>query len=124
MKNSTINGSIPEHPVVSVNTNGNGTFGREPSPTLPSMPTQPTLSSMISSSSSFGEEAILNDPAILAASSETSGGSAPRIGDPAKRMLGSALGVRHPGLGPRTLSGGAGGEQMLAKAMSGLVVSD
>jgi len=124
MKNSTISGSIPEHPVVSVDTNGVTTFGREPSPTLPSMPAQPTLSAMISSSASFTEDTILNDPAILAASSETNGGSAPRIGNPGKRMLGAALGMRHPGLGSRTLSGGRAGEQMLSKAMSGLVMSD
>ncbi|THH10156.1 hypothetical protein EW145_g1516 [Phellinidium pouzarii] len=132
IKHANGNGTIPEHPVVSVNTDGIPQYGREPSPTLPSVPSHPTLSSMISSSTSFGEETILNDPAILAASAaETSGGSAPRIGDPGKRMLGAALGVRHPGLGPRSMSGGGaagGADQTLMrevqKAMCGLAVSD
>ena len=50
-----------------------------------------------------------SDPAILATSPHPVelvgpvGG--PRIGDPGKRMLGAALGVRHPSLGPRMLNG-------------------
>lgn len=133
-RKTPINGSIPEHSSFSINTNGTGShssYGREPSPTLPSVPSHPTLSSMISSSSTaFGDDVILNDPAILAASSESSVGSGPRIGDPGKRMLGAALGMRHPKLGPRTLSGSAAGgsEQTLMKevqkAMGGLIVSE
>lgn len=50
-----------------------------------------------------------SDPAILAASPhpvELAGPvGGPRIGDPGKRMLGAALGVRHPSLGPRMLNG-------------------
>ena len=122
----SLNGAIPEHAAVPGNGNG---FGREPSPTLPNIPSQPTLNSLISST--FGEESILNDPAILAASNENSIGAGPRIGDPGKRMLGAALGMRHPGLGPRTLSGGGSGNagdqalmKEVQKAMGGLVVSD
>lgn len=123
-----INGTIPEHPTMSINTDGTAQYGREPSPTLPSVPSHPTLSSMISSAS-FGEDAILNDPAILAASPNEApgGGFAPRIGDPGKRMLGAALGMRHPGLGPRSLSGGAVGDHMMKdvnKAMGGLTVAE
>ncbi|EJD03718.1 uncharacterized protein FOMMEDRAFT_83912 [Fomitiporia mediterranea MF3/22] len=125
------NGTIPEHPNVSINTNGNGVLsGREPSPTLPSVPSHPTLSSMISSSSPFAEDAIMNDPAILAAGEQNPGAAPPRIGDPGKRMLGAALGVRHPGLGPRTLSGsnsGGSDQGMLkdvSKAMAGLTVAE
>jgi len=126
-----INGTIPEHPGMTINTDGIAEYGREPSPTLPSMPPHPTLSSMISSTP-FGEDVILNDPAILVASSNESnnGGSAPRIGDPGKRMLGAALGVRHPGLGPRSLSGGAAGGmdhtlvKEMNKAMGALTVSE
>lgn len=121
--------AIPEHP------NGRE---REPSPTLPSLPSHPTLNSLISSS--LGEavagSSIPSDPAILttslqASTSESSGG--PRIGDPGKRMLGHALGVRHPGLGPRVLSGGGGsGSNGVAdqtmrdvqRAMGGLVVAE
>ncbi|KAL5495020.1 hypothetical protein ACEPAI_482 [Sanghuangporus weigelae] len=123
------NGSIPEHPTISTNTNGIYSFGREPSPTLPSVPSQPTLSSMISSSSSFGEDTIMNDPAILAAGEQNVSSAPPRIGDPGKRMLGAALGVRHPGLGPRTLNGGNAGNDTgtlkdVTKAMSGLAVAE
>ncbi|KXN88943.1 hypothetical protein AN958_06814 [Leucoagaricus sp. SymC.cos] len=131
---STNNGNnqhiaIPEHP------NGRE---REPSPTLPCLPSQPTLNSLISSS--LGEavagSSIPSDPAILttslqASTSESSGG--PRIGDPGKRMLGHALGVRHPSLGARVLSGNGGSnsngatEQAmggLQRAMGGLVVAE
>lgn len=50
---------------------------------------------------------IPSDPAILATSLNPDGlgMGGPRIGDPGKRMLGAALGVRHPALGPRVISG-------------------
>lgn len=84
--------------------------GREPSPTLPNIPSHPTLNSLINSS--LGE-AVSNqippsDPAILATSLNADAGAlagGPRIGDPGKRMLGAALGVRHPSLGARTVNG-------------------
>ncbi|THV06550.1 hypothetical protein K435DRAFT_711389 [Dendrothele bispora CBS 962.96] len=117
--------------------------GREPSPTLPNLPSHPTLNSLISSS--LGEAVSSThpqppmDPAILATSlgpvssgvemggfSGPTGG--PRIGDPGKRMLGAALGVRHPGLGPRGINGAAsGGDQGMRdvqRAMGGLVVAE
>ena len=87
--------------------------GREPSPTLPSLPSHPTLNALISSS--LGETvagsalSLPSDPAILTTSlhqPQPEFVSGPRIGDPGKRMLGAALGVRHPGLGPRLLNGG------------------
>jgi len=84
------NGTIPEHP------HSNG--GREPSPTLPNLPSHPTLNELINSAVSPPPE----DPAILHAEGP------PRIGDPGKRMLSAALGVRHPGLGPRTINSGNG----------------
>jgi hypothetical protein len=107
--------------------------GREPSPTLPNLPSHPTLNSLISSS--LGE-AVSNpsppsDPAILATSLNTdyttlAGG--PRIGDPGKRMLGAALGVRHPSLGPRVVNGNdASADQAMnavQRAMGGLVVAE
>ena len=64
------------------------------------------------------------DPAIVHAEGP------PRIGDPGKRMLGAALGVRHPGLGPRLVNGNHGspiaGPNALdvQKAMSGLTVAE
>ena len=120
--------SIPEHP------NGRD---RESSPTLPSLPSHPTLNSLISSS--LGEavagSSMPSDPAILttslqASTSESGGG--PRIGDPGKRMLGHALGVRHPGLVSRVngnASNGAGGPvdhamRDVQRAMGGLIVAE
>jgi hypothetical protein len=91
--------TIPGDPVV-VN-------GREGSPTLPSLPSHPTLDSLINSS--LGDAVPPpNDPAIVAVSPMTANGNGvgPRIGDPAKRMVGAALGMRHPALGPRTIGGG------------------
>jgi len=104
------NGSIPEH------ANGN----REPSPTLPNLPSHPTLNELINSAVTPVNE----DPAILHAEGP------PRIGEPGKRMLGAALGVRHPGLGPRNISGGEGvrgAEQAMRevqRAMGGLTVAE
>lgn len=66
---------------------------REPSPTLPSLPSHPSLNDLINSAVSH------EDPAILHAEGP------PKIGDPGKRMLGAALGVRHPALGPRVING-------------------
>lgn len=68
-----------------------------------------------------------SDPAILATSLNpemATGG--PRIGDPGRRMLGAALGVRHPGLAPRVLSGSAGphGVDGVERAMGGLVIAE
>jgi hypothetical protein len=97
--------AIPEH---------QNSDGREPSPTLPSLPSHPTLNYLISSSLgeavAGGNGSPPSDPAILATSlhADGIGGPGPRIGDPGKRMLGAALGVRHPSLGPRMLNGGNG----------------
>jgi len=113
--------------------------GREPSPTLPSLPSHPTLNSLITSS--LGEasrDGPPTDPAIVATSMHPEGMGGPRIGDPGKRMLGAALGVRHPGLGPRVLNGGGGspgtspaqgngmdyGMREVQRAMGGLVVAE
>ncbi|CCM03764.1 uncharacterized protein FIBRA_05910 [Fibroporia radiculosa] len=97
---------------------------REPSPTLPNIPSHPTLNSLISSSLGSDVTAIdptAMDPAIIAALPEH---GAPRIGDPGKRMLGAALGVRHPGLGPRMVSGSGNGMAEMQRAMGGLVVAE
>ena len=62
-----------------------------------------------------------SDPAILAAQPEY---GAPRIGDPGKRMLGAALGVRHPSLGPRVVGNAPNSISEMQRAMSGLVVAE
>jgi len=132
---TSINGqhvAIPEHPYAN---------GREPSPTLPSLPSHPTLNYLINSS--LGEAVAgshsspPSDPAILSTSLHPDmNGAGPRIGDPGKRMLGAALGVRHPSLGPRVLNGGSPGTspsqgggvdqamREVQKAMGGLVVAE
>jgi len=124
--------AIPENP----NTNG-----REPSPTLPPLSTHPTLNALINSS--LGETVAgpaLKDPAIVSTSLQPQSQpaelvSGPRIGDPGKRMLGAALGVRPSGLvGNRMMSNG-GGQHMgsgnghtmrdnMQRAMGGLVVAE
>ncbi|PCH34114.1 hypothetical protein WOLCODRAFT_135510 [Wolfiporia cocos MD-104 SS10] len=97
---------------------------REPSPTLPNIPSHPTLNSLISST--LGADAspvdpTVVDPAIVAALPDH---GAPRIGDPGKRIIGAALGVRHPGLGPRMVNGAGNGMAEVQRAMSGLVVAE
>ncbi|KAJ7508685.1 hypothetical protein B0H11DRAFT_1848362 [Mycena galericulata] len=113
--------------------------GREPSPTLPSLPSHPTLNALINSSlGEVGNDGPPSDPAILAAGMHPDllAGGGPRIGDPGKRMLGAALGVRHPALGPRVISGGSPGTspsqgggvdqamREVQRAMSGLVAAE
>jgi hypothetical protein len=111
--------SIPEH------SNGGGYTSsaiREPSPTLPSLPSHPTLNALINSS--LGEVVthdVPTDPAIVSSSMDNqapTGG--PRIGEPGKRMLGAALGVRHPGLGPRMVNGNTGSDPSLRDVQKGL----
>ncbi|KAJ7936279.1 hypothetical protein B0H13DRAFT_1853641 [Mycena leptocephala] len=79
-----------------------------------------------------------SDPAILASNMHPDmlAGGGPRIGDPGKRMLGAALGVRHPALGPRNISGGSPGTspsqgggvdqamREVQRAMNGLVMAE
>ncbi|KAL0951780.1 hypothetical protein HGRIS_008451 [Hohenbuehelia grisea] len=112
--------TIPDH---------NPSNGRESSPTLPSLPSQPTLNALINSSLT---DTLPSDPAIVAVSTQPEVMGGPRIGDPGKRMLGAALGVRHPSLGPRMVNGGnvaaQGGVDStlrdMQRAMGGLVVAE
>jgi hypothetical protein len=117
------NGTIPEHPQAIPASLSNPALvrDREPSPTLPSLPSHPTLNSLISSTLGTGAEEHNqfisgsspppSDPAIVAiggmGDGENGSGTPPRIGDPGKRMLGHALGVRHPALGPRVIGSGS-----------------
>jgi len=123
------NGQLSTHVTVPELPN---TRDREPSPTLPNIPSHPTLNSLINSSLT---DAVANpslpatDPAILATSLNEGGGGGgnpPKIGDPGKRIIGAALGVRHPGLGPRVIGGSNGSDAMneVQKAMGGLVVAE
>jgi len=131
------NGSGPNPGGLVVGTNGNSStdqqqannalptpgpispIGREGSPSLPSLPAHPTLDSLINST--LGDGSPPADPAILAMSPHTSG---PRIGDPGKRMLGAALGVRHPGLPPRQVGNPEHALKDMQRAMGGLTVAE
>jgi len=66
---------------------------REPSPTLPSIPSHPTLNSLISSGlnnlTPTGEQ---SEAASLLTQS-TASSAPPKVGDPARRMVGHALGI-------------------------------
>jgi len=130
------NGSSAPLGGLAIGVNGNGTgdlppnvlpgtgpvspVGREGSPTLPNLPSHPTLDSLINSSLGDGP-APPTDPAILAMSPQTSG---PRIGDPGKRMLGAALGVRHPGLPPRQVGNAEHAMKEIQRVMGGLTVAE
>jgi hypothetical protein len=115
------NGSTDiQQPNVSPNSGPISPIGREGSPSLPSLPSHPTLDSLINSSFTDGPSPP-TDPAILAMSPHTSG---PRIGDPGKRMLGAALGVRHPGLPPRQIGNAEHSMKEMQRAMGGLTVAE
>lgn len=84
--------------------------GREPSPTLPSLPSHPTLNALITSTLSDmtpPENGMDNG----------SGGLPPKVGDPARRMVGAALGIRHPSISPSK-------SQDLQKAMNGMTIAE
>jgi hypothetical protein len=84
--------------------NGNG----PPSPSLPDIPSHPTLDSLI--------DATLNAGGAP--------GNGPRIGDPGKRMLGHALGMRHPSLPTRNGSNVSPPRNNLPLAMGGLTIAE
>jgi len=129
--------------VITIPENPNTKNCREPSPTLPPLSTHPTLNALINSSlgeAVAGPAAALNDPAIVSTSlhqqqQQSDSMSGPRIGDPGKRMLGAALGVRHPGLANRMMPNGGGQHNNLSsgagptmrdmqRAMGGLIVAE
>jgi len=115
-------GSIPEH------ANGSSPHtAREPSPTLPSLPSHPTLNSLINLSLGENLPDLTGDSAAMSANLDSPPGGGPRIGDPGKRMLGAALGVRHPGLGPRMANGGTTSDQNLRdvqRSIGGVAVAE
>ncbi|PVF97961.1 hypothetical protein CPB86DRAFT_759308 [Serendipita vermifera] len=96
-------------------------LSREPSPTpsLPGMTTRPSLNSLIAgvdklslhnrSGSNTDQEAYSDgerhSDGGYRRASEQKVSTPPRIGNPGKRMLGHALGIRHPSLPPRVIAG-------------------
>jgi len=101
--------------IAAANSLANG--GREPSPTLPSLPSHPTLNALISSTlsdlSPSGEAGEVGNSYMNAT-------VPPKVGDPARRMVGAALGIRHPGVAPKTVDGGL---KDVTKSMGGLAVT-
>jgi len=139
----TASGHQQQQHVITIPENPNTKNCREPSPTLPPLSTHPTLNALINSSlgeTVAGPAAALNDPAIVSTSlhqqQQSELMSGPRIGDPGKRMLGAALGVRHPGLANRMMMPNGGGQHNnlssgtgptmrdMQRAMGGLVVAE
>ncbi|KAF8579870.1 hypothetical protein K439DRAFT_1637523 [Ramaria rubella] len=116
---------------------------RDPSPTLPNLPSHPTLNALISSSLTPTETSAVTLPPqgssaipIVSPTNENppmeAQSTPPRIGDPGRRMVGHALGIRHPGLTPRApspsanpiVSGGADqAMREVQRAMGGLTVT-
>jgi len=99
--------------VITANGVGGANAAREHSPTLPSLPSHPTLNALISSTLSDltppGESGeYLADGPI---------GLPPKVGDPARRMVGHALGIRHPGIGKAD-----GAMKDMEKSMGGLAI--
>jgi len=122
-RNGNHSASASASPIVNGNGAGDSNISRDqPSPTLPSLPSHPTLNSLISSSLGGDvADSALSDPAIIAAQPEH---GAPRIGDPGKRIIGAALGVRHPGLGPRVVGNNMNGMSDMQRALSGLTIAE
>jgi len=98
--------------VIAANNLANTTGAREPSPTLPSLPSHPTLNALISSGLSG-----LTPPGQATEATSYVGEAAPRVGDPARRMVNHALGIRHPGAGKND-----GSIKDVEKSMGGLAI--
>jgi hypothetical protein len=111
---SPVNGTNPINIVGAKAANGGA---REPSPTLPSLPSHPTLNSLINSS--LGEQGLSGSPPQA---STVESGTPPKFGDPAKRMVGAALGIRHPGVTSK--SHGDHAVREAQKAMGGLTIAE
>lgn len=106
--------------IAAANSLGNGTSSaaREPSPTLPSIPAHPTLNSLISSGlNDLTPPGETQPQATSYMADKASNAAPPRVGDPARRMVGHALGIRHPGIVKPD-----GGIKDVEKSMGGLAI--
>lgn len=121
-------------------------FPRDHSPTLPNVPAHPTLSSLINLSLSpngegaaaegFGEGDVIIPPSTSAAipivapeertaTTSHANTTPPRIGDPGRRMVGHALGIKLPGLGQQQRTEGDGAAVAgIQRTMGGLSLSE
>jgi len=112
--NNIANGNGTTNPINIVN-GGKAGVPREPSPTLPSLPAHPTLNSLINSS--------LDQNMSGSPPKGDESGTPPKVGDPAKRMVGAALGIRHPGVASKAQTGaGDLAVKETQKAMGGLTI--
>jgi len=110
-----MNGNGATNPINIVN-GGKAGVPREPSPTLPSLPAHPTLNSLINSS--LDQNMSGSPPKAIGDES----GTPPKVGDPAKRMVGAALGIRHPGISKAQTGAGDLAVKEAQKAMGGLTI--
>lgn len=113
-------------------------IARDHSPTLPNVPAHPTLSSLINLSLPINTEAgdgagqspagTVDPSGISPSPSLEPHGTPPRIGDPGRRMVGHALGIRHPSLNSNRPAasqlGGAGTVEQVQQSLAGLTVQD
>lgn len=109
------------------------TIARDHSPTLPNVPAHPTLTSLINLSLPINAESddgfvsaqpptVANDhPSGL--SSETHS-TPPRIGDPGRRMVGHALGIRHPSLNNSRSPSASVTVEQVQQNLAGLTVQE
>jgi len=100
--------------------NGNaGGRDREPSPTLPTLPSHPTLNALISSGlNDLTPPGSVDATSYIASATAEMQASPPKVpGDPGRRMVGHALGIRHPGLLAKSdaLKEGMGGLAIMAE---------
>jgi len=104
------------------------------SPTIPNLPVQPTLNSMINTSFPDVTSAVVKEsspniepangsfitPPQSAPTSATES-TPPRMGDSARRMVGAALGLKHPTLSSRR---SVESSEPLNRAMGGMVIAE
>ncbi|KAG8758098.1 hypothetical protein FRC14_000782 [Serendipita sp. 396] len=98
---------------------GDSWLSREPSPTpsLPSLRDPSSISPIVDgvarlgihgrTASSPSEDMVPSDGERLSDGARNGFRTPPRIGNPGRRMLGHALGIRHPSLPPRVIAGAA-----------------
>ena len=107
----------PSKPKSDTERPGGSWLSREPSPTpsLPSLHEKASIKSLVDGVGNLSVQNQASNDEMVLSDSERSlsngvqtppeGRAPPRIGNPGRRMLGAALGIRHPSLPPRAISG-------------------
>lgn len=106
--------------VAAATANANSNNNREPSPTLPNLPTHPSLNALISSSlNDLTPPGEVPEAGGYIEGAPVHGGVPPKVGDPARRMVGHALGIRHPGIASTRAEAAV---KELEKGMAGVAI--